>query len=178
MTAIAVAPAVEHEPAFLAMLADFDARDAANAAFYAPARADFSAYVRNLLDEERGLNLREGWVPCTHRWLLGPGRAVVGVARLRHHIGTPFLANHGGHIGYDVAPSRRGRGHGHAVLRAALVEARVVGLRRVLLYTAAANAASRAVIERQGGALEAISYSAHWKEHLCKYWIEVPHPAG
>jgi predicted acetyltransferase len=64
------------------------------------------------------------------------------------------------------------------VLRAALVEARVVGLRRVLLYTAAANAASRAVIERQGGALESISYSAHWKEHLCKYWIEVPHLAG
>jgi len=93
---------------------------------------------------------------------------------LRHHIGTPFLASQGGHIGYDVAPSERGRGHGHAVLRAALAEARAIGLQRVLLYTGAGNAASRAVIERQGGELESIAYSAFWKEHLCKYWIEVP----
>jgi len=174
-----VAPSLEHERAFVAMVADFEAHDAPNAEFYLPAKADFTAYVQGLQDEERGLHLREGWVPCTHRWLLGPDGAVVAVARLRHHIETPFLASNGGHIGYDVAPSHRGRGHGHAVLQAALAEARAIGLQRVMLYTGEGNAASRAVIERQGGELASIAYSAYWKEQLCRYWIELPrHPAA
>jgi len=155
------------------MLADFEQRDPANAEFYAPAKLNFSGYVRSLMDEELGLNLREGWVPCTHRWLIVPSGAIVGVTRLRHNIDTPFLAANGGHIGYDVAPSQRGRGHGHLALRVALAEAARIGLSRVLLYTGAMNAPSRAVIERQGGRLEAVAYSEFWNEQLCAYWITV-----
>lgn len=170
----AIRPSVEHRDAFLAMLADFDARSPHDAAHYAPAKANFAAYVRSLWDEERGENLPEGWVPCTHRWLLAADEAIVGVARLRHRIDTPFLARDGGHIGYDVAPSRRGQGFGHAALRAALVEAEGLGLGRVLLVTGATNRASRAVIERQGGLLESIVYSEFWAEDLCRYWITLP----
>jgi hypothetical protein len=42
------------------MLADFEANDASNAEFYAPAKSDFNADVQSLLDEELGLNLRDG----------------------------------------------------------------------------------------------------------------------
>lgn len=174
MLAVALAPSVDYQDAFLAMLADFDAHDPRNAEFYAPARSDFPAYVQSLLDEERGLNLREGWVPCTHRWLVTPNGAIAGVTRLRHNIGTPFLSESAGHVGYDVAPSHRGLGHGHAALRAALAEARAIGLQRVLLLAGADNAASRAVIERQGGTLESIAYSKFWGEQLCRYWLDVP----
>ncbi|MDQ2734083.1 MAG: GNAT family N-acetyltransferase [Pseudomonadota bacterium] len=158
------------------MLSDFEANDPSNAEFYAPARADFAAYVRSLMDEERGLNLREGWVPCTHRWLMA-GESVVGVARMRHTIDTPFLSTSGGHIGYDVAPSHRRHGHGHSALQLALSEATRLGVSRVLLYAAKDNAASRAVIERQGGELESVSFSEFWNEQLCKYWISVPERA-
>ena len=174
MSVSVVPPSVEYERAFLAMLADFDALGPTNSEFYAPAKADFPAYVRSLLDEERGLNLREGWVPCTHRWLVAHGASeVVGVARLRHNVDTPFLAAHGGHIGYDVAPSHRRRGHGHIALRAALQEAASLGIPRVLLYTAENNIASRAVIERQGGELESVAFSEFWNEQLCTYWVKV-----
>ena len=174
MRASAIPPAASNEPAFLEMLADFEARDPRNAEHYAPARSDFAAYVQGLLDEERGKNLRAGWVPCTHRWLIGPAGAVVGVARLRHSINTPFLAENGGHIGYDVAPSQRRKGYGHCALSTALFEARRIGLTRVLLCTGQDNAASRAVIERQGGELESVSYSEFWGEQLCRYWVRVP----
>jgi len=168
-----VAPSVEYRQAFLTMLADFDARSPHELEVYAPARTDFAGYVQSLSDEERGQNLRAGWVPCTHRWLLAPNETIVGVARLRHRIDTPFLFKDGGHIGYDVAPGQRGHGFGHAALRAALVEAGILGLERVLVVTGAANLASRAVIERQGGELETVSFSEFWHEDLCRYWITV-----
>jgi predicted acetyltransferase len=174
MRASAVPPSASIEAAFLEMLADFEAHDPHNAEHYAPARHGFAAYVRGLLDEEHGKNLREGWVPCTHRWLIASTGAVVGVARLRHSISTPFLAENGGHIGYDVAPSHRRKGYGHLALSTALSEARRIGLTRVLLCTGQDNAASRAVIERQGGELETVSYSKFWGEQLCRYWVRVP----
>ena len=166
-------PTVELRGGFIAMLDDFEAHDPANAEFYAFARSDFPAYVQSLLDEERGLHLKEGWVPCAHRWLVAPAGVVVGVTRLRHNIGTPFLAECAGHIGYDVAPRHRRQGHGHAALRIALAEARALGLPRVLLFAAEGNIASRAVIERQGGDLESIDFSEFWGERLCKYWLDV-----
>lgn len=169
-----VLPSVEFRSAFLRMLEDFAAVEPENAEFYAVAKGDFAAYVQSLLDEEHGLNLREGWVPCSHRWLVNDGRAVVGATRLRHNISTPFLAENGGHIGYDIAPSFRRLGYGYRALAAALSLARQHGLSRVLLFAAEDNAASRAVIERQGGILESTSFSAFWGEQLCRYWLNVP----
>jgi predicted acetyltransferase len=173
MDAIAIVPSVQYAKAFVAMLDDFDANDPHNTEFYAPARKDFSAYVQSLLDEEAGRNLPEGYVPCTHRWLVSSDH-LVGVTRLRHNIDTPFLAQHSGHIGYDVAPSERRKGYGHLALSVALCEARRLGLGRLLLYTAEDNAPSRATIERAGGQLESISFSEFWNERLCTYRLTVP----
>ncbi len=129
MNAIAMPPSIDRRRAFLAMLDDFEALDPHNSAFYAPARQDFARYVNSLLDSEAGRELAAGHVPCTHRWLAEPGGDIVGVTRLRHHIDTPALAESIGHIGYDVAPSKRRRGHGHFALEVALGEARRFALR-------------------------------------------------
>jgi len=174
MTAVAVTPSVRYATAFLAMLDDFDANDPSNAEFYAPARGDFGAYVQSLIDEEAGRNLPPGFVPCTHRWLISPEDRLLGVTRIRHNISTPFLAQHGGHIGYDVRPSERRNGYGHLALSVALQEARSIGLGRVLLYAAEDNAPSRATIERAGGKLTSISFSEFWHERLCTYWLVLP----
>jgi len=155
------------------MLDDFDRKDPHNKDFYAPARADFKAYVQGLRHEEPGVSLPEGYVSCSHRWLVLPPGDVVGVCRLRHRIDTQFLSQHGGHIGYDVAPSMRRHGYGHLAMAVALHEARRIGLTRVLLCAAEDNAASRAVIERAGGIHESTSYSEFWKERLSKYWVAV-----
>lgn len=164
---------MEYERAFLAMLDDFDRNDPHNTEFYAPAKQNFTAYVDTLRDEEQGRNLRENWVPCTTRWLLTDAAEVVGVTRLRHSIDTAFLAEHGGHMGYDVSPSFRGPGYGHLGLQTAMSEASGLRIDRVLLYTSEGNRASRAVIERAGGVLERIAHSSFWNEQLCTYWVAV-----
>jgi predicted acetyltransferase len=79
MEAVAVRPSVEFERAFVAMLHDFEINDPEHATFYAPARKDFEKYVQSLADEELGLNLKENFVPCSHRWLLSPAQELVGV---------------------------------------------------------------------------------------------------
>ena len=168
-----IAPTVKYRDAFLEMLSDFETNDPANAELYVPAKGEFSAYVQNLLDQEHGLNLPDGWAPCAHRWLVTDRGTLAGVTRIRHNIDTPFLFHDGGHIGYDITPRERCKGFGHLALRIALGEANALGLERALLLTAEDNAASRAVIERQGGALETIVFSEFWQERLCRYWISL-----
>jgi len=60
----------------------------------------------------------------------------------------------GGHIGYDVRPSARRRGHATAMLRMGLIVARGLGIKRALVTCDVGNVGSRAVIERSGGVLE------------------------
>ena len=158
---------------FLNLLDDFGTHDPENGGFYASAGVDFAGYVRGLLDEEQGVLLSPGHVPCSHRWLMDEANVVVGVVRIRHNINTPFLAEEVGHIGYDVAPSQRRRGYGVACLRAGLQRAKELGLEWVLVFADADNPASWRTIERCGGVLEAERFSEIYQCLVRRYRIEV-----
>jgi predicted acetyltransferase len=67
---------------------------------------------------------------------------------------TAQLCEVGGHIGYDVRPSARRRGHATAMLRAALPVGRSLGIESALVTCDVDNVASRKVIGRNGGLLE------------------------
>jgi predicted acetyltransferase len=79
------------------------------------------------------------------------------------------LTEFGGHIGYDIRPSARGRGHATALLRASLRIAREAGIGPILLTCAPDNHASRRIIERNGGVLADTSRAGR-----LRYWC---HPA-
>ena len=161
-----------HREAFRRMLEDYATHDPQNGEFYARGWQDFPAYVQSLDDEEQGINLRPGFVPCSHRWLLEDTGAIAGIVRLRHNINNPFLAEEAGHIGYDVPPSFRGHGYGIACLQAGLELARALHLERVLLCADTDNRASWRTIEHCGGVLEAERYSTHYQTLVRRYWIE------
>ncbi|EOD69033.1 N-acetyltransferase GCN5 [Amycolatopsis vancoresmycina DSM 44592] len=96
-------------------------------------------------------------------WWVEAGR-FLGRARLNLRL-TPELTEFGGHIGYDIRPTARGRGHATALLRAVLDTAREAGLDRALLTCAPDNHASKRVIERNGGVLADISQAGR-----LRYW--------
>lgn len=111
--------------------------------------ADFEAYVEKKTGQSRGENLPEGYVPSTELWLVD-GDEYIGSISIRHRP-TEYLEKLGGHIGYDIRPSMRGRGYGSKILELALPKAKELGTARILVTCDATNAASRKIIEKNGG---------------------------
>jgi len=182
-----IAPSLALEAEFMALVEEF--RLAGERRFEGEPGLrdnDFPAYVRWLQDGERG-QAHDDWfrgdlVPWSSYWLVEQGSEIpLGVSSLRHRL-SPFLLRQGGHIGYAIRPSARGRGLGSAILRLTLEKAREMQLGRVLLVCSAANPASARVIEKCGGQLEnqiIIEVGADESARqvlLSRYWIELEAP--
>jgi predicted acetyltransferase len=112
--------------------------------------AEYAAWLRGQALEEAPRP--PGHVPSTTLWWVS-GTEFLGRIAIRHRL-TPGLLEYGGHIGYDVRPSGRRRGHATSMLTAALPVAAGLGIDRVLVTCDADNEGSRKVIEASGGELE------------------------
>lgn len=112
-----------------------------------------------------GDHLPPGYVRQQIYWLYD-GEHPVGYGKLRFSL-TEALREHGGHIGYVIRPSARGKGYGRQMLKELLLKAEKGGLDRVLLTCNEDNAASRNIIESCGGKPEQSANAS------CKYWIEL-----
>lgn len=112
----------------------------------------FAAFVDALRAQSRGEHLPAGFVACTTLWWAAE-ETYFGRIAIRHEL-TRQLRDVGGHIGYDVRPSARRRGHATAMLRAALPIARRIGIENVLITCDVTNIASRKVVEACGGSLD------------------------
>jgi predicted acetyltransferase len=104
-----------------------------------------------------------GWVPGTTLWYVEAAE-YLGTLQIRHSL-TPELRRIGGHIGYDVRPSARGRGHATRMLALGLPIAHDLGIDPALVTCDVSNVASRKVIAANGGRLD--SEDAEKR----RYWI-------
>lgn len=126
--------------------------------------AEFAAYARRLRADALEESPRpEGHVPATTLWWVD-GEEYLGRLTIRHRL-TAHLMNIGGHIGYDVRPSARRRGHATVMLARALPMARGLGIDRALLTCDEDNVASRKVIEANGGLFEDI------RNRKLRFWV-------
>ena len=129
--------------------------------------ADPAAFARmcaeRIAQEEPGRPRPCGWVPHSTRWVVA-GCEFLGSVSLRHVL-TPGLRAVGGHIGYWVRPSARGRGVATQALSLMLPLAAAHGIDPVLVTCDDDNLASATVIERNGGVLEDVLRGKR------RYWI-------
>ena len=109
-------------------------------------------YLAWLAGEPHPIEFEGGYVPQTTFWWVAGGE-YLGRISIRHRL-TPHLCRGGGHIGYEVRPSARRKGHATAMLAAVLPLAAELGVDPACLDCRADNAASRVVIERNGGRLQ------------------------
>lgn len=114
--------------------------------------ADFDAFVEKEKSQAEGKNLPEGYVSQTVYWLVDKGE-FIGSVRIRHTLNEQ-LKKIGGHVGYNIRPSKRRQGYGSKILELAVPKARELGIDRLLLTCDAINVASRKIIEKNGGVLD------------------------
>ena len=113
---------------------------------------DFKTWLAAKQKESEQTGLVDGWkVPSTTYWLYAD-TFPVGFGNLRHFL-TEALSNAGGHIGYGIAPQYRGKGYGKELLRLLLIEAKKIGLEKVLITIHSDNIASQKVALANGGVI-------------------------
>jgi len=170
-----IEPSVDLQDEFSEMVQEF--LDQAGVLAWNGALDDFAAFVQRLLNEALPEKVNPGWVPCTHYWLVTCSGRVVGTSRLRHWL-VPHLEREGGHIGYEVQPSERGKGYGTCLLALTLRKAAARGLSRVLVTCDEDNAPSRRVIERHGGEIAGEGVSERTGKPIPRYRIELAGSEG
>ncbi len=165
-------PALHHEAAWLDIVAEI--QEAGERIVPYSLTLELSHYLdfwRRTQQFSRGENL-EGKVRADTFFLLEeerPGR-ILGAINLRYEL-NEYLYQFGGHIGYGVRPSERGKGYATAMLGLALEKCKEAGLKRVLLTCDTWNTASARVMEHNGGVLENVV--SRGDGHIARYWIEL-----
>ncbi|MBP5352911.1 MAG: GNAT family N-acetyltransferase [Alphaproteobacteria bacterium] len=133
---------------------------------------DFADYFQNIADEEAGIGLKPGYVTHTVYWLVDDNQ-YVGSFALRHAL-TPSLGNIGGHIAYEIRPSRRRQGYASKGLRLCLDEAHKRGIEQALVTCNAENIASYGVMHKAMTAYGGFEDSEYKKDELVekRVWIK------
>lgn len=132
---------------------------------YKKALENFDEYLKELDNYSKGTGLTVEDVATTTLWLVDDNE-VVGVVRIRH-----WEVEYGGHIGYDISPAYRNRGFGTRILELALKRAAKLGIDNAIVNCRTDNAASKKIIESNGGKLLGVIYYEEEKEELYKYSI-------
>ncbi|GHO44854.1 GNAT family N-acetyltransferase [Ktedonospora formicarum] len=133
--------------------------------------ADFVTFLARLEAQKDRRNLSPDAVPSTDFWLI-EGQEFIGRLALRHELNA-FLLKVGGHIGYEIRPSRRCQGYGKRMLRLGLDEARKLGLQRALVTCDEGNIGSKKIIEANGGQFENASTVEGSSIRKLRYWIDL-----
>lgn len=104
-------------------------------------------------------------------YLLMKDGEIIGALSLRHYLSENLLKT-GGHIGYGIRPSQRGKGYAPCMLALGLEKAKERGIDRVLVTCDEDNPASARTIEACGGVLENREQGENGAL-VRRYWITV-----
>ena len=129
---------------------------------------DLLAWIRAQQDPT---TVDPGHLPFFDYWLVDQ-EEWIGKLTLRPRIDEQFLIS-GGHIGYEIRPSRRRRGYGTILLRLGLEKAREQDLSRVLLTCDETNVGSKKIIEANAGRYENAVQQEGTSVKKLRYWIDL-----
>ena len=121
---------------------------------------DFRLWLTRCMDASKGIGLEDWQVPQSTYWLYVDGKPV-GFGKIRHRL-TDKLRADGGHIGYAIRPSCRGKGYGSLQLRMLLQEAKRLGIDQALVTIQNGNAPSLRTALGNGGVIEKVTEEKHY----------------
>jgi len=137
-----------------------------------PLREEWTIYkevLRNLEGYETGAVPSTILVKHSTYFFVNDKNELLGFSNIRHEL-NDSLMNEGGHINYAIRPSQRNKGLGTKILELSLIEARKMGIDKVLLNCETNNVASEKIFLKNG--------AVFWKEYELNgkrvrgYWVE------
>ncbi len=166
-----VLPSLKYKREFLEALEESKNETGDTRLSQAEENESFEDYVKRTNDNSKGQNLLKSHVPASTFWLIDKGE-LIGRTQIRHEL-NDFLLKANGHIGYYIRPSKRKMGYGKEILRLALLEAKKLGLSKVLIDCDEDNTGSWKIIEANGGELENVVEIEKNKPKKRRYWITI-----
>ena len=139
--------------------------------------ADPAEALRLICKTDGGRRMPDGtvrpWLPGCVLWIFD--ETFCGAINLRYQPGTQYLPpGVSGHLGYTLVPWKRGLGYAKEAVRQMLpIAARLTGLPRISAACSSDNAASRAVIEANGGVFDGVT-----ADGSLLFQIDLPEPTG
>ena len=111
--------------------------------------AEFLDWLKQENDFNNGINLLNWMVPQSSFWLFKDDTPI-GVGRIRHYL-NDSLQETGGHIGYAIRKTQRGKGYGKKILGLLIEECKKLNIESVQVGTNVDNIYSNKVILHNGG---------------------------
>ncbi|MFA6410863.1 MAG: GNAT family N-acetyltransferase [Candidatus Buchananbacteria bacterium] len=164
-----VKPNLKYQKSFIEAAKEFQAENRYGDLNIFELKKDFFSFIKKLNDSAKGINLPKGYVAYSTHWLIDNGE-FVGKTSIRHRL-TKKLRQEGGHIGYEIRPTKRRLGYGTKILKLVLPKAKKLGFGKVLLTCNDDNIGSIKIIEKNGGVfLDKILFNKKLKR---RYWLNL-----
>lgn len=135
---------------------------------------DFSmeAYLRRFCVMDDPERIEPHLARQTNFWVIDRDEIIVGMLKIRHHL-TELTRMNGGHIGYYIRKTHRGRGLGKLSLKLALAKLQKFGVSNALITIYPENTASIKVATALGGIYEDTVYDERSAQEINRYWIKL-----
>lgn len=132
----------------------------------------YDIFLEKALQLSQGDNIEKSIPKSSLFFLINEDKSsqIIWFFWLRHHINFPRW-DYGGHIGYGVRPSERGKWYATEMLKLGLIEAQKVWIEKLFISCDDDNIASAKVIEANGGILE--KYMEKDGVKMRRYWINL-----
>ena len=144
-----VLPSAKYRKSYLQALAEFHKEGLNLEIDYQSTLKNFNGLLKHYQNFAKGENLPFGYVATTQYWLIDE-RKYIGRIDIRSELNV-FLERIGGHISYQIRPSKRKMGYGKKQLGLALPKAKEMGLTELLITCKADNIGSQKIITHWGG---------------------------
>lgn len=160
----------DDEMAFLNGLNEWSEADRSWFTFVWKPGMSHEEHLKALADNKDQSKISNEFVPSTMLYGFSDN-VIVGRFNIRHYL-NKNLEKRGGHVGYAVNPTYRGRGYATEMFRLGLDYCKKMNLKKILITCSDSNVPSWKIIEKFNGKLENTVLDKVKNEHIRRYWLE------